>query len=198
MDARYAHRAAGAVEPVLPAIAGRNEILTKIAVVSRRYRSKGRSPLAGDEDCFLPWLTAFLKFGSLSGLGWLLDFAILLALVGGLGAPTFAANLVSSSVAAMAVFLISRRLIFTPASGGLEKRVAIYFAYTLAMIGLAAGAMTVIVDILSAVAVRQDIHASAVVVTGMAKILVTPPLLILNFLMSRHTSEREIQAWTWS
>ena len=63
-------------------------------------------------------LTAFLKFGSLSGLGWLLDLAILLSLVGGLGAPAFAANIVSSSVAAMSVFLVSRSLIFRRGRGG--------------------------------------------------------------------------------
>ena len=142
----------------------------------------------------MPGLTAFLKFGSLSGLGWLLDFAILISLVAFFGAPPFAANVVSSSVAAMSVFLISRKLIFTARDGGLEVRVAIYFAYTLAMIGVAAGAMTLIVDALRVLAVRWDWHPSLAVLTAMAKILVTPPLLIMNFLMSRHTSERKIEA----
>ena len=139
-------------------------------------------------------LTAFLKFGTLSGLGWLLDFAILVSLVALLGAPAFAANVVSSSVAAMSVFLISRRLIFTPGEGGLELRAAIYFVYTLAMIGIAASAMTLIVDALSALAAGRNLHPSATVLAAVAKVLVTPPLLILNFLMSRHTSEA--RAWS--
>jgi len=146
----------------------------------------------------LPGLAAFLKFGSLSGLGWLLDFAILMLLVGGMGAPTFAANLVSSSVAAMSVFLVSRSLIFTPESGGLEMRMAIYLAYTLAMICLAAGAMTLIVDALSALGSQRDWHPGAAVLTGIAKILVTPPTLVLNFLVSRYASEQKIQARAWS
>jgi putative flippase GtrA len=139
-------------------------------------------------------LAAFLKFGSLSGLGWLLDFAILILLVGFLGAPTFAANLISSSVAAMSVFLISRNLIFTPARGALAARLAIYFAYTLVMICIAASAMTLIVDALSALGSQRDWHASAAVQTGIAKILVTPPMLVLNFLASRYASERKMQA----
>lgn len=142
----------------------------------------------------MPGLAAFLKFGSLSGLGWLLDFTILMLLVGLAGAPTFAANVVSSSVAALSVFLVSRSLIFTPERGGLEIRVAIYLIYTLAMIGIAAGAMTLIVDVLSALATQRDLHPRPAVLTAMAKILVTPPLLISNFLMSRHTSERRFPA----
>ncbi len=142
----------------------------------------------------MPGLAAFLKFGSLSGLGWLLDFTILMLLVGLAGAPTFAANVVSSSVAALSVFLVSRSLIFTPERGGLEIRVAIYLTYTLLMIGLAAGAMTLIVDVLSALAGRHDLHPRPAVLTATAKILVTPPLLISNFLMSRHASERRFPA----
>lgn len=143
-------------------------------------------------------LTAFLKFGSLSGLGWLLDLAILLSLVGGLGAPAFAANIVSSSVAAMSVFLVSRSLIFRRGEGGLEIRIALYFAYTLAMIGVATVAMTLVLHALSALAVGRAMHPSPALLAGIAKILVTPPVLMLNFLMSRHASEFKIQGRAWS
>lgn len=137
-------------------------------------------------------MIAFLKFGSLSGLGWLLDFAILLSLVGALDAPPFAANVVSSSAAALTVFLVSRRFIFARRVGGLEYRVAFYLAYTLCVIAVAAAAMTMIVHALDLLATARGGRVSPATLVAIAKILVTPPQLTLNFLVSRHTAEREI------
>jgi putative flippase GtrA len=135
---------------------------------------------------------AFLKFGSLSGAGWLLDFAILLALVGALGAPAIVANVVSSSIAAFTVFLFSRRMIFKPAEGGLEARIASYLAYTLCVIAVTAEAMSLIVHALGALGEARGWRVSPTTLAAIAKIAITPPTLILNFLMSRHTAEREI------
>ena len=142
------------------------------------------------------WLAAFLKFGGLSGLGWLLDFTLLLCMVGGLGVPPFAANLVSSSTAALTVFLLSRRLIFDRSEGALGTRVAVYLLYTVCLITAAAWVMTLIIQLLGGLAQANGFDPSRAVLTACAKVLVTPPQLLLNFLMSRHMSERTIAART--
>ena len=136
------------------------------------------------------WLAAFLKFGGLSGMGWLLDFALLLSMVGGLGVPPFAANIVSSGVAALTVFLLSRRLIFNRSEGALGTRIAVYLLYQLCLITAAAGAMVLIIQGLGALAQFGGFGPSHAALTAAAKVLITPPQLLLNFLMSRHMSER--------
>ncbi len=142
------------------------------------------------------WLAAFLKFGGLSGVGWLLDFALLLSMVGVLGVPPFAANLVSSSAAALTVFLVSRRLIFDRSEGALGTRVAVYLLYQLCLITAAAWAMTLIIRGLGGLAQLYGFDPSHAALTAAAKVLVTPPQLLLNFLMSRHMSERRIARGT--
>ena len=136
------------------------------------------------------WLAAFLKFGGLSGMGWLLDFALLLSMVGGLGVPPFLANVISSSAAALTVFLVSRRFIFDRSEGALGTRVAVYLLYTLCLITAAAGVMTLIIQVLAGLAQANGYAPSPAVLTACAKVLITPPQLLLNFLMSRHMSER--------
>ena len=84
-----------------------------------------------------PLLASFLKFGGLSGLGWLADACILLALVGLLGMAPFAANFISSSIAALSVFLLSRELVFNKASGRTALRIAAYLAYVVLVIAVA-------------------------------------------------------------
>ncbi len=135
------------------------------------------------------WLAA-LKFGGLSGMGWLLDFTLLLSMVGGLGMPPFAANVISSSTAALMVFLVSRRLIFDRSEGALGTRIAVYLLYTLCLITAAAWAMTLIMGGLAGLAQAYGHDPSRALLTAAAKVLVTPPQLLLNFLMSRHMSER--------
>ena len=60
-------------------------------------------------------LVSFLKFGGLSGLGWLGDFLIFISLVLLLAVPPFWANCISSTVAALVVFLVSLEWIFIKA-----------------------------------------------------------------------------------
>ena len=85
-------------------------------------------------------LAAFLKFAGLSGAGWLLDALLLLALVSAAGWQPFHANIASSCTAALAVFMVSRQMVFQKASRALLLRVGAYLAYSLCLI-LAASAM---------------------------------------------------------
>ena len=137
-----------------------------------------------------PLLVAFLKFGGLSGLGWLADACILLALVGFLGIAPFAANFVSSSIAALSVFLLSRELVFDKAAGRAGLRAAAYLAYVLVVIAVASVGVQVITAWLRELAEAQGWAMSAAMAAGAAKVLVTPPQLVLNFLVSRFMSER--------
>ncbi len=136
------------------------------------------------------WLTAFLKFGGLSGMGWLLDFALLLSMVVAFGVPPFVANVISSSIAALTVFLVSRRFIFDRSEGALGARIVVYLLYTLSLITVAAGVMTLIIHLLAGLAQANGYDPAPAVLTACAKVLITPPQLLLNFLMSRHMSER--------
>lgn len=137
------------------------------------------------------WLAA-LKFGGLSGVGWLLDFALLLSMVGVLGVPPFLANIVSSCTAALTVFLLSRRLIFDGKEGGLGVRIAVYLIYQLCLITAAAWVLALLIGGLGALARANGFDPSHAALTAAAKVLVTPPQLLLNFLMSRLVSERAI------
>ena len=137
-------------------------------------------------------LVSFLQFSGLSGLGWLLDVSILLLLVGASGVPVFAANIVSSSTAALCVFLLSRHFVFERRTHALGTRIAIYMAYTLCMILAAAAALQAIVSFLGGLEVLRPMHLSATVLAGVAKVIVTPPQLLLNFFMARAMSERTI------
>ncbi len=130
-------------------------------------------------------LLAFLKFGGLSGVGWLLDFTLLLSMVSGLGLPPFVA-----STAALTVFLVSRRFIFARNEGALGTRIAAYFVYTLCVIAAAALAMTFIIRVLNGLALAYGDAPSSTLLTAVAKVLVTPPQLLMNFVMSRYLSER--------
>lgn len=140
-----------------------------------------------------PLLVSFLKFGGLSGLGWLADACILLALVGLLGMAPFAANFISSSIAALSVFLLSRELVFHKAAGRTGLRVAAYLAYVLLVIAVASTGVQLLTAWLRGLAEAHGVGASATALAGVAKVLVTPPQLVLNFLVSRAMSEREVR-----
>lgn len=139
-----------------------------------------------------PLLVSFLKFGGLSGLGWLADTCILLTLVGVFGMTPFAANVISSCTAALSVFLVSRELVFSKASGRTSLRILAYLAYVLVAIGIASVAVQWLSVWLPEFAGARGIALSATAVAGIAKVLVTPPQLVLNFIVSRFMSERRV------
>lgn len=136
-------------------------------------------------------LLSFLKFAGLSGLGWLLDITIFLTLVSVFKLEPFQANTVSSCTAALGVFLLSRELIYRKASKVLLLRVAIYLTYTLIVIVVASTVIDIIVSILRPLAENIIGEWSLIVLAGTAKVIVTPPQLILNYYMSRFISERQ-------
>ncbi len=138
-------------------------------------------------------LIRFLKFGGLSGLGWIADMSILLCLVRLLGMAPFVANMISSATAAVGVFLLSREIVFTKADGRVGLRVAFYLAYTSSVILIASLGVAAIVAWLGPFAAANGVVLSGLAVTASAKVIVTPPQLVLSFLMSRFLSERDMK-----
>jgi putative flippase GtrA len=134
----------------------------------------------------------FMRFVAVSGAGWLLDASLLLALIGAFHAPAFGASLVSSSIAATCVFLVSRRFIFDGKATFVGLRVGFYMCYTIGVIVIAAAAIQAIVTMLRGTAESDHIVVGSTVLAGIAKIVVTPPQLLANFLVARSTSERSI------
>lgn len=139
-----------------------------------------------------PLLISFLKFGGLSGLGWLADACILLVLVGYFGMTPLVANFISSCTAALAVFLISRELIFSKASGRTGLRVLGYLAYVLALICVASVMAQLISTWVLEFSETHRLAVSATLAAAVAKVVITPPQLVSNFLVSRAMSERKL------
>lgn len=134
----------------------------------------------------------FIRFSGLSGLGWVLDVALLLALVSYTHIAPFYANLFSSSVAATSVFLISREWMFHKAPRALHLRIALYLIYTFSVILVCSYLLGSLVLALTALALSIGVAPSEFAVAGAAKVLITPPQLLLNFLVSRFLSEHSM------
>lgn len=132
----------------------------------------------------LPWHEARRAFGFvlLSGLGWCLDMSLFYGLVHALEFLPGLANLASATTATMAVFLVSRVLLFDGARRGL-KPILGYFFYTEINIMLSAAAIEAIARYLSATHALQLTMAAIA-----AKVLVTPVSLACNFFVTHWIS----------
>jgi putative flippase GtrA len=133
-----------------------------------------------------------VRFGGLAGMGWIGDFCLLLLLVGVAGLQSAPANAISSATAALAVFLLSRELLFFKADGQLLLRCALYLSYTAVVILLASIAMRYLTAGLGAWARSADLALPVTASAAIAKILVTPPQFLLNYCTSRWLSEWRI------
>lgn len=130
----------------------------------------------------------FIRFAVLSGGGWLLDCLLLLLLVqmgSGLGPSNFA----SSMVAGLTVFLLSRGLVFespeSPVLGG-TLFYMIYQIFCILVVSMLIGPV--------AVSGREALEAFGIFpnvawTSFLGKVLLTPPQLAANFLLSRYLVE---------
>lgn len=140
-----------------------------------------------------PVMIRFLRFGGLSGLGWVADTFILLLLVAWGGLVPLAANVISSCIAALSVFLLSREIIFEKAEGGSGRRAGLYLLYTLAVIAIASLCMQALAPFITAFLAANGFTSSRTASAGVAKVLITPPQLMMNFLVSRQLSQRPMK-----
>lgn len=132
----------------------------------------------------------FFQFAALAGCGWLLDLVLLLLLVRASVSPSLA-NVVSSMTAAASVFVVSRLLVFDGPAGGLPVRLGLYLLYTIAVILVASAVVGLLASRLASPEGLLGFRTgSATATAAAAKVLVTPPQLLLNFFVSRFLSER--------
>lgn len=131
----------------------------------------------------------FLKFGALSGGGWLLDSGLLLVLSQSIGISLFAANFISSSIAALSVYVIARFLVFEASKNRALLRTFTYFCYTCSIIVLASILIGPLAWSLQRTAEYLAISPTAAQISFFAKVGITPPQLVANFFMSRYLAE---------
>ena len=134
-------------------------------------------------------LQSFLRFGGLSGLGWLLDFGLLYLLVRFARLPVFTSNLISATTAATIVFLLSRKLVFRSSSTFVLARVLFYCGYTLAVIVVASIAMKYVTIAAGSLALQFHHPLATSTCAMIAKVIVTPANFLANFVVARFTSE---------
>ncbi|TAA44347.1 hypothetical protein EAT51_02880 [Pseudoxanthomonas winnipegensis] len=123
-----------------------------------------------------------LSFVLLSGLGWCMDMFLFYWLIHtSLSSPGLA-NVASATIAAMAVFMVSRVLVFGDRRRGMKGMLG-YLLYTELNILASAAAIEGIARYFYMVHGFQ-FAATAIV----AKVLVTPLSLVCNFLVTRWLS----------
>jgi putative flippase GtrA len=135
----------------------------------------------------------FIKFGFLSGGGWLLDCFLLLVLTEKIGITLTVANFVSSSVAAVSVFAISKLIVFRRHREHPNLLMFLYFIYTCAVIFFASIAIKYAAWLVLRIANLFSVSFTVVQLSFFAKVLITPPQLLANFFMSRFLVEHRGQ-----
>jgi putative flippase GtrA len=134
----------------------------------------------------------FLKFGALSGGGWLLDCGLLLVLSQTIGMSLPVANFLSSSIAALTVFSASTFLVFeSPRSQSFLKTV-VYFCYTSAIIVLASAVIGPVLALIDYMRQYIAVQLTPGQAAFLAKVVITPPQLFANFMVSRYLSETSV------
>jgi putative flippase GtrA len=128
----------------------------------------------------------------LSGLGWLLDTGCLLLLTYQ-NIEIGIANFFSSLIAASFVFFISRKLIFSASTPKIIREYLTYISYTIIIVLIASWGIHELGEWLKTLSIWED---SQFYNTGLipliAKVLITPPQLILNFIVAKLLIERNL------
>lgn len=108
-----------------------------------------------------------LRFGLVSGTGWLIDFCLFLASAWA-GAPVWLANMLGASVAVLFVFFVSVHRVFKYKGGYLVGKLVLYVIYQIIAISLA----SLLID-----GIVRWYGASPLI----AKVFVTPLTFYVNF-----------------
>ncbi|MFF7394925.1 GtrA family protein [Achromobacter sp. NPDC008082] len=115
-----------------------------------------------------------LKFGLISGLGWLIDFSIFVALCA-VGFIPGVANGIAATVAVTFVYFSSLRPIFQYEGHYMMRKLMAYWLYQIVAVTLA----SLIVNFLATVGMHSIV----------AKIVVTPFTFLANYLFMKWLSE---------
>ena len=137
-------------------------------------------------------------FVAVSGTGWLLDTAVFLLLSGPGGWPVAAANMLSGSCGALLVFAASSRGIFRRNDGSMAQKVAVLLLFNAVVIAASSAVLALIAARLGTLSATWGPAWGEAwgwtpppnVLRLLAKVLVTPVTLALNFVVVRLLLER--------
>ena len=124
-------------------------------------------------------------FALVAGCGWLIDAAGLLALSRVIESGF--ANIVSSLTAATFVYIVSHRYVHDGRPSLVGLRLAAYAVYTLALVLVASLALARIVAVIQP-------YASPAMAILLAKVIITPPQFLCNFVTSRFIARLPVGA----
>lgn len=130
-------------------------------------------------------MKSFFRFATISGCGWLLDSSLLFLFTQWLNLPVFQANFLSSVIAAIVVFSVSRLLVFRAKRGHYLVRTGLYTLYTCVVILLASSAMPWTLLLAKTLASHYSLPLGAGSEVLLAKVFITPPQLLANFFTAR-------------
>lgn len=135
-------------------------------------------------------LQKFIRFVGISGVGWCLDFGIYILLTMVLHMEPFVANWISSFPAITLVFVVSTSKIFKKRQSrvSLKAKYLIYIAYQAVLLLC----ISYVCQMLSNF-IQNTFSAHEVIVSSaklLAKIIVTPITMVMNFFVMRYMTER--------
>lgn len=128
-----------------------------------------------------------VEFVGLSGIGWILDFTVF-TVMGFLCGNVIINNVISSWVGVTFVFLFATRKVFKNNSRiSLKWKYLIYLCYQLILILLISKLLGYVNNFVrNTVSVALIVRFSAII----AKILVTPITMVLNFIVMKNVIEK--------
>jgi putative flippase GtrA len=127
-------------------------------------------------------LQQFARFFVTAGIAWLADLLVFFVITHFNWLTPGLANIVSCLVGASFAWLLSMRHVFYKQQAGSQRMLLVYWAYVLATILLFSALINAMVPELTRLGTQVNLVFSAPL---WAKILVTPPSLLLNFFVMR-------------
>ena len=131
-----------------------------------------------------------LRFVLLSGMGWVLDTVVFLAVVASGQAGVMMANVMGGACGAAFAFLTSNRWVFAGREEGVAARLVVYLAYTVALIFAASALVDLTARFVAAALAWWSMALPHTMVAFIAKCVITPLTLAANFVVARFLIER--------
>ena len=143
----------------------------------------------GSSNFFIGLFRQILKFVSVSGIGWILDF-LTYTILGLLSSHLFYNNFISCLVGATFVFVVSPKIVFIN-KGELPKLVkyAIYISYQIMLIYFLSYVLVEINSVLVSI-LKSFLSCSIPYSYLMSKILITPLAMTCNFIVLKIVFEK--------
>lgn len=156
------------------------------------------------KEKFVHLIKQFFSFLLVSGVGWLMDFAIFFLLTKFLGLIVIVANIISSIPAITYVFLMSNKKIFKNNNSklSLKAKYVIYFVYQIILLLCVSALGQLLYNVFEPLITIEFILNN---LKMFVKILITPITMVLNFVIMKYLIEKlwgfygrkNISLYTW-